>query len=98
MIFIYVRQEVTIQRLVREYENRPCNITETAKVNHISYQRLYSRLKGKHPQRDKPRALNAILTPAQEMGLIQYVDFLDIHGDKTRRSELSTIEHSGSME
>ena len=78
MTSIYVRQEVTIQRLVREYENRPCNITELAKANHVPYQRLYSRLKGKHPPRDGSRASNATLTPAQEMGLIQYVDFLDI--------------------
>ena len=91
MTSLYVRQEATIQRLAREYENRPCNVTQLAKANHVPYQRLNARLRRKRPRRDGSRAQNATLTPAQEMGFVQYVDFLDIHGDKARRSELSTI-------
>ena len=91
MTSIYVRQEATIERLVKEYANRPCNVIELVKANHVPYQRLNSRLKGKHPRRDGSKAPNATLTPAQKMGLIQYVDFLDIYRDKARRSELSTI-------
>ena len=91
MTSLYIRQEATIARLVKEYENRPCNVTQLAKANHVPYQRLNSRLKGKHPRRDGSRAVNTTLTPAQEMGLVQYVDFLNIHGDKARQSKLSAI-------
>ena len=91
MTSLQVRQEATIQRLVREYENRPCNVTQLAKANHVPYQRLNARLKRKRPQRGRSKASHATLTPEQETELIQYVDFLDILGDKALQAELSAI-------
>ena len=62
-----------------------------SRIHHVPYERLNNRLKGKHPIRYGSVQLNIILTPAQEAGMVQYMNFLDIYGDKARRAELSII-------
>lgn len=86
---LYAIQERKISELVDQYgDNVSVNISELARLNKVPYQRLRNRLQHRHQQfKHGQWASNALLSPSQEAGLLQYIDFLDIRANKVRCTE-----------
>ena len=82
--FLYDREKQIIDKLIKKWRNKSCNVKKLTKSNNVSYQRFNNRLHDKTRFTISYHDNTKILSIAQKIVLIKYIDFLNVKKIKIR--------------